>query len=366
MMIFEYHRWLALTIKEFQQLRKNKQLLIQLLIPPSLALVAFGFALNPDVKNLRLGVVDESASPQSRELLDALTANQAFKITARYPSISQLEDNLAHSRLDLGIVIPFDYARDRIRNKPADVQVLIDAVNANTARLAQGYLSESLMSTMPMPARHVESVARIYYNPGAVHAWFFTTGSLCVMLFINASLVASALAVREKEIGTIEQLLMSPAQTAEVLLAKTVPVLIIMMVVFCIGMVTSMVVFGMPQHGSWLLLLIAALLLVISGIGTGVTVATFSASQQQAQLLTFFMLPPIVLISGAFAPADSMPKIFQWLSVLDPVKYMARIVRAVSFKAAGFETMWPELLALGAFTLILFTLSAWRFRSQLQ
>ncbi len=314
-MIFEYHRWLALTVKEFQQLRKNKQLIVQLLLPPSLALIAFGFALNPDVKNLRVGVVDESASPQSRELLDVLTANQAFNIAARYPSVSQMEDNLAHSRLDLGIVIPADYARDRIRNKPADVQVVVDAVNANTARLAQGYLSQSLMASLSMPTHRVEAVARIFYNPGAVHAWFFTTGSLCVILFINSSLVASALAVREKEVGTIEQLLMSPAQTAEVLLAKTTPVLIIMMVVFCVGMATCMLVFGMPQHGSWLLLLLAAFLLVISGIGMGVTVATFSASQQQAQLLTFFMLPPIVLISGAFAPADSMPRIFQWLSV---------------------------------------------------
>jgi ABC-2 type transport system permease protein len=365
-MIFEFHRWLALTIKEFQQLRKNKQLIIQLLIPPSLALVAFGYALNPDVKNLRLGVVDESGTPQSRQLLDVLTASQAFKVSAYYASAGPLEDQIRHRELDLGIIIPAGYARDRARGRPVEIQVLVDAVNANSATLAQGYLTQALASSIRIPVRRVEATSRIFYNPGSVHSWFFTAGTICIILFINSSLVASALAVREKEIGTIEQLLMSPAQVLEVLLAKTSPVLVLMMMVFAVGMTTAMLVFGMPQRGSWLLLIIAALLLVIAGIGLGVTVATFSASQQQAQLLTFFLLPPVVLISGAFAPIEGMPTVLQWASYADPVRYMVRILRGITLKAAGLDALWPEFLTLASFSVILFTLSAWRFRGQLK
>jgi ABC-2 type transport system permease protein len=365
-MIFEFHRWLALTIKEFQQLRKNKQLIIQLLIPPSLALIAFGYALNPDVKNLRLGVVDESRTPQSRQLIDVLTANQAFKVSAYHASAAALEEQINHRELDLGLVIPPGYARDRLRGQPVEIQVLVDAVNANSATLAQGYLTQAVASSIRMPVKRVEATSRILYNPGAVHSWFFTAGTICVMLFINSSLVAAALAVREKEIGTIEQLLMSPAQVLEVLLAKTTPVLVLMMIMFAASMTTAMWVFGMPQRGSWLLLVLAAALLVVAGIGVGVTVATFSSNQQQAQLLTFCLLPPVVLISGAFAPVEGMPAILQSISLADPVRYMVLILRGIVFKAAGLDVLWREFLTLASFSVVLFALSAWRFRGQLK
>jgi ABC-2 type transport system permease protein len=365
-MVFEFHRWLALTIKEFHQLRKNRPLVIQLLLPPSVALIAFGYALNPEVKNLRLGIVDESASAESRRIVDVLTANQAFRITACYQSVAELEQRLRHREIDLGIVIPPTLAAALRRGVVVDIQVLVDAVNANTATLAQGYLQQALASALPERHRRLRAVSRIFYNPGATHSWFFTTGILCVMLFINSSLVASALTVREKEIGTIEQLLMSPAQVMEVLLAKTVPVLLLMLLVFIFGIGAMMVVFGVPQNGSWLLLLLAVMLLVIAGIGLGVTVATFAASQQQAQLMTFFLLPPIVLISGAFAPIEGMPPLLQWLSRIDPVRYMVIILRGIVFKGAGWDILWPQFAMLGAFSLVLFSLSAWRFRNQLR
>lgn len=365
-MIFELHRWLALTIKEFQQLRKNKQLIVQLLVPPSVALVAFGYALNPDVKDLRLGIVDESRTPQSRLLIDVLTANQAFTVSAYHASAAVLEEQINHRELDLGLVIPPGYARDRLRGEPVEIQVFVDAVNANSATLAQGYLTQSLAATVRMPVKRVEATSRILYNPGAVHSWFFTAGTICVMLFINSSLVAAALAVREKEIGTVEQLLMSPAQVLEVLLAKATPVLVLMMIMFAASMATGMLVFDMPQRGSWALLILAAVLLVVAGIGLGVTVATFSSNQQQAQLLTFCLLPPVVLVSGAFAPVGGMPEILQWISFGDPVRYMVTVLHGIAFKAAGLDVLWGELLTLTGFTVVLFGLSAWRFRGQLQ
>jgi ABC-2 type transport system permease protein len=188
------------------------------------------------------------------------------------------------------------------------------------------------------------------------------TGVMSIIMFINASLVASALAVKEKETGTIEQLLMTPAQTGEMLMAKTTPVFALMMVVLFLSLAVGMVVFGLPTRGALWLFAVAGALAALAGIGIGVMIATVSKSQQQAQLLTFFVNPPLTLLSGATSPIDNMPDLFQKLSYFDPLRYMVNIVRGVTLKDAPWSAIWPNLLALTAFSIILFAISAWRFR----
>jgi ABC-2 type transport system permease protein len=368
-------RFFALAIKEVQQLRKNRRLMVQLIVPPTLALVLFGFALNPDVEGLRLGVADYSATPRSRELVDRLTANQAFRVTRWYGSSAGAERDLRNLELDVVLVIPPDFAESIERGRPAAAQIWIDAVNANSARIAQGYLAQAAAAYArelapagrgAVTAPKVENRTTVLYNPGNIHSWFFVTGVMAVLLFINSSLVSSALAVREKELGTIEQLLMSPAQTLELLLAKTLPVLLVAMLVLLVSITVSAAVFGLPQRGSWVLLFGSAALASLAGIGIGITVATFSSTQQQAQLLTFFLMPPMVLISGAFAQIETMPQVFQWMSLFDPLRYMVRLFRGIVLKGAGMEQLWPQLGALAVFSAVLYGVSAWRFRGQLR
>jgi ABC-2 type transport system permease protein len=374
---FRLSRFVALTIKELQQLRKNKRLMIQLIVPPTVALTIFGFALNPEVEGLRMGVADYSRSAESRELVDHLTANQAFRVTGWYASSDDLENALRRLELDVGIVVPPDFARSVERGRTAQVQAWIDAVNANTATIAQGYLAQSAAAYASKLALEWQTSSRtltptvgssttVLYNPGNTHSWFYVTGVMSVLLFINAALVASALAVREKELGTIEQLLMSPAQTLEMLLSKTAPVLMVAMVVLFLAMGVAWLVFGVPMRGSWALLIVSASLAAISGIGIGITVATFSSTQQQAQLLTFFLMPPLVLISGAFSAVETMPAVLQYLSMVDPIRYMAVLLRGVVLKGAGLDVLWPQLLALFVFSQVLYGVSAWRFRGQLR
>jgi ABC-2 type transport system permease protein len=185
---------------------------------------------------------------------------------------------------------------------------------------------------------------------------------MSVIMFINASLVASALAVKEKETGTIEQLLMTPAQTGEMLLAKTSPVFVLMMVVLFAALGAATLVFGLPVRGSLLLFTVAGAFAALAGIGIGVMIATVSKSQQQAQLLTFFVNPPLTMLSGATSPIENMPVIFQKLSYLDPLRYMVSIVRGVTLKNAPWDALWPNLAALAAFAVVLFAISAVRFR----
>jgi ABC-2 type transport system permease protein len=380
-------RYLALLVKEVQQLKRNRVLLVQLMLPPTIVLVIFGYALNPKVRGLRLGVVDESVTTESRNFVDSLAQNVDFDVKRRYLRVQDAEDALKSLDLDLFIVIPADFARTLNRGQTADVQVVIDAVDANTAQIAQGYLAMALenynngiirtpdvgvrheltliSATHPAPPPGVPAVQSAYlYNPGLVTSWYYVTGVMSIIMFINASLVASALAVKEKETGTIEQLLMTPAQTGEMLLAKTSPVFVLMMVVLFLSLIVGMVVFGLPVRGNVLLFAAAGALAALSGIGIGVTIATVSKSQQQAQLLTFFVNPPLTLLSGATSPLENMPAFFQKLSYLDPLRYMVMIVRGVTLKTAPWSALWPNLVALMVFAIALFAFSAWRFRKQ--
>jgi ABC-2 type transport system permease protein len=217
----------------------------------------------------------------------------------------------------------------------------------------------------PAPPPGTPDVRPAYlYNPGLVTSWHYVTGVMSIIMFINASLVASALAVKEKETGTIEQLLMTPAQTGEMLLAKTSPVFVLMMVVLFVALGVGMLVFGVPVRGELWLFAVAGALAVLAGTGIGVTIATFSKSQQQAQLLTFFVNPPITLLSGATSPLENMPEFFQRLSYIDPLRYLVTIVRGVTLKDAPWSALWPNLVALAVFAVILFSISAWRFRKQ--
>jgi ABC-2 type transport system permease protein len=378
-------RYLALLTKEVQQLRRNRVLVIQLLLPPTIVLVIFGYALNPKVRDLRLGVVDESFTRESRDLVDALSENVNFKVVRHYGSAQEAEDALKNLKLDLFLVIPNDFSRTLNRGQTAEVQVVIDAVDANTAQIAQGYLEMAaqeynnqiisapkvsarinlVRASHPAPPPGAPDVQSAYlYNPGLVTSWHYITGLMSIIMFITASLVASALAVKEKEIGTIEQLLMTPAQTGEMLLAKTSPVFVLMMVVLVLSLVVSMLVFGLPVRGDVWLFFVAGALGALAGIGIGVMVATVSKSQQQAQLLTFFVNPPLTLFSGATSPIENMPSLFQKLSYLDPLRYMVIIIRGVTLKSAPWSALWPNLLALVAFALVLFSISAWQFRKQ--
>jgi ABC-2 type transport system permease protein len=382
-----FRRYLALATKEVQQLRRNRGLLFQLLVPPTIVLVIFGYALNPKVRGLRLGVVDQSFTVESRDFINALTENVNFKVTHRYTRTQDAEDALRRLELDLFLVIPTDFSRSLTRGQVANVQVVIDAVDANTAQIAQGYLRRALdefnaagvaipiredrrarllvRSTHPAPPPGMPDVQSAYlYNPGLVTSWHYVTGVMSIIMFINASLVASALAVKEKETGTIEQLLMTPAQTGEMLLAKTSPVFALMMVVLIVALGVGILVFGVPVRGALWLFVVAGAAAAMAGIGIGVMVATVSRSQQQAQLLTFFVNPPITLLSGATSPLENMPQFFQKLAYLNPLRYFVTIVRGVTLKNAPWSALWPNLLVLIAFAAVLFSISAWRFRKQ--
>jgi ABC-2 type transport system permease protein len=381
--LFSY-RMRALIRKEFNQIGSDRRLQISLILPPVLQLTLFGFALSANVSDVRLAVVDDSHSPESRELISTLTESKSFQLAGYYSSVDQMGDAVSRGSADAGVVVPYDYARDLARKRPVTVQFLLNATNANTAEISRGY-AEGVIQTynaglaqqvdhvrgQPNPQADLTRTGQVLlqpaflFNPGLVDSWFIVTGVLGLLLILNSSIVSSAAMVREREAGTIEQLLMSPATTTEIIIAKIAPLFLLLSLMMIAAITVIKVVFNVPFHGSLPLLLVAGCLCILSGISIGTVIATFSKSAQQAQLTSFFVNPPLSSLSGALNPVEAMPKWLQPLTIFNPVHHFAAIVRGTMLKGGGFIDVWPNFLGLLLFTIVLVSLSIWRFRKQL-
>ena len=374
-------RLLPLFMKELRQIKRDWRLVISLILPPTVQLIIFGFALNPQVTDLRLGVVDESRTAASREVVSAFVESRSFQIKDYYPSTEALGQALSKGELQAGLVIPSDFATRRDRRETAEVQFLLDAVDSNTSGIAGGYASRIIasynqrMAGTPAVTISGEATATgrgqitprvaLLYNPGLENSWFITTGILGVLLVLNGSLVASASMVKEKEVGTVEQLLMTPAVASEIITAKIAPLFLLLVADIGLAIVVGYLVFGVPVRGSLVTLYGAGALCVFAGIGIGTFIATFSRSQQQAQLIGFFVNPPLSLLSGATTPIEAIPEWLQPFTYLNPIRHFASIARGVMIKGAGVDVLYPNLLALLAIAVLLVGVSAWRFRKQL-
>ena len=382
-------RFWALALKELRQIRRDRRLTMSLVVPPMLQVLLFGFALDSHVRDLRLGVVDDSRTYESRELISAITENQTFRLAGTYHTANELERALAVGRLDVGVVVPYDFARRQARGQPVTVQVLLNAANANTAQISQGYvegavawLNAQTSGGAPRPTpeagtrgevvdppgmmrARVEVRPTFLYNPGLVNTWFIVTGVFGTLIILNGSLVAGATMIREKERGTVEQLLMTPASALEVVAAKIIPLFVLLMGMVGLVLTLARVVFHVPFRGSLLLVVVACGFCVLTGIGIGTFLSTVSRSANQTQLIGFFVNPPLAMLSGALTPIEAMPHWVQPVTLLNPITHFASVARAVLVKGAGVDVVWPQLLALAVLATGLVAVSAWRFRSQL-
>jgi len=266
-------------------------------------------------------------------------------------------------------VVPYDFARRRARGRSSTVQILLNAANANTAQMAQGYVEGAVASLNrdaegggPQP---VELRTAFLYNPGLVNAWFVVTGVFGTLIILNGSLVSAATMIREKERGTVEQLLMTPASALEVVTAKIVPLFVLLMAMVSLVLVVARLAFGVPIRGSLALLLLACACCVLCGIGLGTLISTFVRSANQTQLISFFINPPLAMLSGGLTPIEAMPKWVQPLTLFNPIAHFATVARSVLVKGAGLDVVYPNLLALIALASIFVGISAWRFRRQL-
>ena len=378
------YRIRALLLKEWAQIRRDRRLAMSLIVPPTLQLLLFSLVLNATVSNLKLGVIDDSRTPESRTLTSTLTESKSFQLAGYYYSVDKMGDAISRGDLDAGIVVPHDYAADLQRGRPVTVQFLLNAMNANTAAIAQGY-AEGVIQTynrniagegiharfgqIAAPALSRRGLALLtstyLYNPGLIGTWFVVTGIFGLLIILNGSIVAATSMVKEREQGTIEQLLMCPAGTYEIIVAKIAPLFVLLFLMVLLATAIIKFVFGVPFEGNILILFAGAALCILSGIGIGTVLATFTHSAFQAQLASFFVNPLLTTASGAVTPAEAVPGWLQPLVRINPIRHFSVIARSSMIKGSGFETLWPNFLILSIFTVVMVSLSVWRFRKQL-
>ncbi len=285
--------------------------------------------------------------------------------------------------MDAGVVIPPGFAADLARGRTALVQVLLNATNANTAAVSQGYLRGVLQGYnrtlaaggVATDARDVEGgpvrrgLAALHplflFNPGLVPTWFLVTGLIGQILLMNGLITASAMMVKEREAGTLEQLLMTPLRTSEIIVAKILPQFALLMIPAALSIAVVRFYFDVPFRGSAALFGVAVAACLMCGIGLGTVVATLTRSAQQAQLASFFLIPPLLALSGTMTPAEAMPGWMQPWTVVNPIYHFGYIARGTLIRGSGLEDVWAHLAALVAIATVVVTVSVWRFRQQL-
>jgi ABC-2 type transport system permease protein len=345
-----FDRLRALIRKELLQVFRDPRLARLVFVAPVLQLLAFGYVVSTDVTRIPTFVVDQDHTLASRELVRTFLASGYFRLHGESDRPRDVVEALDHGRVVAGLEIPRGFARDLTRSA-ATVQVLFDGTNSNTATVGSGYAERILMAYALRGgalgrAAPIELRERAWFNPNLQSRDYNVPAVMGQLLIILSLLLTSLAVVRERELGTLEQLMVSPLTPTELIIGKTVPFALIGLAVMGLITTVSLLWFHVPFHGSLLLLLLAGLLFLLSTLGLGLLISTISNTQQEAMLTSFLLIMPMILLSGFMFPVSSMPIGFQWLTLLNPMRHFLEIVRALFLKGAGFGALWPQFLAL--------------------
>jgi len=368
-------RTFGIVRKEFLQIRRDPRLRRVIFIVPMIQLMVFGYAVSTDVRNTPTFLVDQDHTQDSRELVDAFTGPGTFRISDRSDDPAALIDALDHGEADLGLVIPPGFADDLARattgGPPARIQILVDGTNSNVAQTALGYaerivadraiaiLAETVRPGLRPP---LELEERAWYNPDLTSRNYNVPAVVGSLILLISLLLTALAVVREREIGTLEQLMVSPLGPAELMIGKIVPFAVIGLVDMVLVTTVALAWFHVPFRGNLLVLLVATVLFLISGLGLGLLISTISTTQQEAFLTTFLLFMPTILLSGFLFPVSSMPEVFRWLTVVNPLRHYLEVVRGVFLKGAGPSALAQPLLALVVIGTVVLSLAVWRFR----
>jgi ABC-2 type transport system permease protein len=375
--------------KEFIQALRDPRMRGMLLIPPLIQLLVFGYAVNLDVDTATIAWMDQDNTPQSHDLRDEFAGSGHFTIKAIPGDERQMQSLLDRGQVDGVIRVLPGFARDIARGQASSVQVLLDGTNSNTASLVSGYASQVIArysqeaaseaqrsrmvggtmtsgGAIGVPMPQIVSRSRVWYNPDLKSRNYFIPGVVVnIITLVTLSLTAMAI-VREKEIGTMEQLMVTPIRPIELILGKTLPFVLVGYWDLILVTSAALVIFHVPFNGSFLLLLFAAFVFLMTTLGAGLFLSTISGTQQQAMMATTLFFQPFFMLSGFTFPIRNMPESVQWLTFLNPVRYFMEIVRGVFLQGAGIDTLWPQIVALAIFGVIILSLSVNRFHKQLE
>ena len=358
---------LAVATKELRQIGRDRRTLTILLFVPALFLLLYGYALNFDIRNVRLAVEDRDRTSQSRELVSAFINSGYFDLAADVTAKGELEQLIDRNEARAALVIRSGYGREVIDGRPVRVQVIVDGDNSNTATTVMGY-AQSIVAEVSAAQSGAVSLAppvrlepRVWYNPQLRSTLFLVPGLIAYISMITAVVSTALSVVREKERGTMEQVRMSPVSPAAYVLGKTIPYLVLSFVSALLIIVVAMALFDLPMRGSWLLLCAAIGLFLVGAQAQGLVISSVAPTQQvafQLTLLSSFL--PTFILSGFIFPISSMPQVIQVITHVIPARYFLVALRAIVLKGANATAFWTDLLALAVFAGVMLLLASAR------
>jgi ABC-2 type transport system permease protein len=366
---------LAVAVKEFRQIARDRRTLLILLFVPAFFLLLYGYALNFDIRNIPLAVQDNDRSSASREVISAFVNSGYFELVRDLPQNGDIDAALNRGDARAVLVIPGGFGRDVATDRPTAVQVLISGDNANTATTVMSYalgLVSALSSRYEVQARTgsargplLTAETRVWYNPELRSTLFLVPGLIAYIAMLTAVVSTALSIVREKEVGTMEQVRMSPVGPLAYVIGKTIPYFVVSLA-SAIGIVAlSMLLFDLPMRGSWVMLFLAISIFLVGALAFGVLISTLAQTQQvafQLALLTSYL--PTLMLSGFIFPISSMPPVLQAITYAVPARYFLIALRAIVLKGVGLAIFWRDIVALVVFAVLVLSLASLRLRRE--
>jgi len=372
--------------KEFIQALRDTRMRILLFVPPLLQLLLYGFAVNLDVDHARIAWMDMDRTPESRDLRERFEGSGRFEVVALPRNEEEVRKLLDYAKVEAVVRVLPNFARDQARSRGAQVQILTDGTNSNTASLVSSYAGEiiaqyssgsvarlqngQVLTRSPRAAANltmpqIDARTRVWFNPDLRSRNYFVPGVIANIIMMVTLMLTALAIVREKEIGTMEQLMVTPVRPIELMLGKTLPFALVGIADVVVISLAALLIFHIPLRGSAFLLLGCALLFLLTSLGAGLLLSTVSQTQQQAMMMSFFFSTPAFMLSGFAFPIRNMPLMVQYVTYLNPLRYFIEIVRGIFLKGVGFQVLWPQMAALLLYGVSVLTLSVVRFHKSL-
>jgi drug efflux transport system permease protein len=371
-----------ILIKEFIQLWRDKWGRVRLILPPLIQLFVFGYAATFEVYHVSTAVLDLDHTQESRELVARFTSSNRLSIVSTAHTQDEIDRAIDRSDAVVGLVIHAGFANSLRKGQEAPLQVLVDGTNSNTALIALGYIntiaSQFSQDYVVDLMRRIQGIRadnnfvqvmvaqRPWYNPDFNGRWFFVPGVIATITLVMVVNLTAFAVVREREVGTLEQIMVSPIRPVEFILGKTVPFFAIGMGIVGLVTVVGIFWFQVPFVGNPVVFILGTVLYLLSLLALGLLISTVCTTQQQAFATNFFVLNPFFILSGFSFPISSMPEALQWFTYLNPLRYFLVVIRGTFLKGIGLNILWPDFLAMAAIAAALLTISILRFRKSLE
>ncbi|MBF0233259.1 MAG: ABC transporter permease [Desulfamplus sp.] len=369
------HRIRQMLIKEFLQMLRDPRMRVVIFGIPVIQMMIMAFALTTDVMNIRTALLDMDKTAASRELVSGFTSSGYFKISHNLDSMNEITPLLDHGDVRAVLHIPAGFSEEITAGRRAKVQMITDGTDNNSTAIVLGYannvistygnkimmerLNKKGITENPM---HIKTIPRAWFNTNQESKYYFVPSLIAVMLFIFSLLLTSIGIVKEKEIGTIEQVMVTPIRRLEFILGKTVPYMITGYISMSIMLVVAFIVFGVHVKGSLFLLYLFAGVYLCGNMGLALIISASSSTQQQAMLTSFLILMPCVMLSGFMFPIHNMPHAVQWVTFLNPMRWFLHILRGIVMKDVGIASLWPAIAAQLILSISFITIASVRFK----